>query len=68
MTVQEIKQAVDYGLPVRWSNSLYHVIKDSFNQYLIVCQSNQYTIGLTWQDDKTLNGEPEEFYIQYKES
>jgi len=63
MTLQEIKSAVDRGQSVKWANQLYDVIKDSLGQYLIICCSNQYTIGLTHTDGKTLNGRPSEFYI-----
>ena len=66
MTLQEIKSAVDRGQSVKWGNKLYDVIKDSLGQYLIICSSNQYTIGLTHTDGKTLNGRPSEFYISKK--
>jgi len=66
MKLEEIKSAVDRGQSVKWSNKLYDVIKDSLGQYLIVCCSNQYTIGLTHTDGKTLNGRPSEFYISKK--
>lgn len=59
----EIRAAVDAGLPVKWANDGYDVIRDSIGQYLIVCRSNQHTIGLTWADGQTLNGRPEEFYV-----
>ena len=65
MTVEEIKIAVDEGKPVRWSNSLYHVVCDTNGDYLIVCQvQGKSAIGLTWRDGKTLNGKEEEFYIE----
>lgn len=67
MTLDEIKKAVDRGKSVKWANKLYDVIKDSLGQYLIICSSNQYTIGLTHTDGKTLNGRPSEFYISRKE-
>ena len=66
MKLEEIKSTVDRGQSVKWSNKLYDVIKDSLGQYLIVCCSNQYTIGLTHTDGKTLNGRPSEFYISKK--
>ena len=67
MTLDEIKKAVDRDKSVKWANKLYDVIKDSLGRYLIVCNSNQYTIGLTHTDGKTLNGRPSEFYISRKE-
>jgi Tfp pilus assembly protein PilX len=62
MNVHEIKQAVDSGKKVYWSNLGYQVIKDSIGQYLIkhICG---HCIGLTWQDGTTLNGKEEEFFI-----
>lgn len=64
MTLQEIKQALADGKKVCWSNELYDVIKDRLGQYLIVCNSNQYTIGLTWQDGVTMNGKEKDFFIK----
>ena len=62
MTLSEIKQAVDEGKTVHWYCEIYVVIKDSKGQYLITCVLNNYCIGLTWADGKTLNGKEEEFY------
>lgn len=68
-SVNEIKQAVDNGHSVYHGNTLYEVQKDSLGQYLIVCASNGYAVGLTWRDGKTLNGKLEEFTIvELKES
>lgn len=64
MNLQEIKAAVDAGKVVCWANENYRVIHDSKNQWLIVCQLNDYTIGLTWRDGKTMNCNSEsEFFI-----
>lgn len=63
MRLEEIKAAVKAGKVVYWSNSLYRVVCDDLGQWLIVCTSNQSTIGLTWQDGVTMNGKPEEFFI-----
>lgn len=63
MNLNEIKTAVDSGQRVKWANPAYDVIRDSCGQYLIVCNLNQSTIGLTWRDGVTLNGRPEQFYI-----
>jgi hypothetical protein len=60
-TLEEIKQAVDQGLPVYWQNAGYQVIKDSLGHYLIQHQAGS-CIGLTWRDGVTLNGKPEEFF------
>ena len=63
MNLEEIKQAVDNGLNVYHGSLLYPVIKDKNNQYLIKCTLNNYCIGLTWADNKTLNGKESEFFI-----
>jgi hypothetical protein len=63
LTVHEIKAAVDRGEPVRWKSENYHVIRDRIGEYLIVCQNNQSTIGLTHQDGVTLNGDESDFYV-----
>lgn len=63
MTLQEIRQAVVEGKTVYWSNPAYVVIVDRLGQWFIRCEFNGHCIGLTWQDGKTLNEKPEEFYI-----
>lgn len=63
MTLDEIKTAIEQGKRVFWTNDNYEVIKDKLGQYLIYCHLNEYCIGLTWQDKKTMNGQEEEFYI-----
>lgn len=63
MTATEIKKAIDNGQKVYWSNSGYEVIKDNKAQYLIRCTSNNYCIGLTWQDGTTLNGKEDDFFV-----
>jgi hypothetical protein len=65
MTLDEIKAAVEAGKTVHWSNEGYTVIKDSLGQWLIV--HKDMTIGLTWRDGVTMNGEPEEFFIAEEE-
>jgi hypothetical protein len=62
MNLQEIKNAISEGKKVYWVNKLYEVIKDNKNQYLIKCSSNSHCIGLTWQDEETMNGGEEEFF------
>lgn len=61
MTLNEIKAALAQGKRVFHQNANYEVIRDNLDQYLIKCRSNDYCIGLTWKDGKTLNGKPEEF-------
>jgi len=64
MNLSEIKQAIKDGKEVRWSNNGYKVYQDSIGQYLITFMPNDYTIGLTWLDGVTLNGDEKDFYIK----
>lgn len=57
MTLAEIKAAVDAGLTVHWVNDGYVVVKDCLGRYLITFTPNDHTIGLTWTDGVTMNGE-----------
>lgn len=63
MTLNEIKQAVEAGKTVHWSNQAYKVVKDDLGQWLIVCSINNYAFGLTWRDGATMNGKPEDFFV-----
>jgi hypothetical protein len=62
MNLEQIKAAVDAGQTVHWANRGYCATKDSLGQYLIVHQDGN-AVGLTWQDNVTMNGKPEEFYV-----
>ena len=63
MTLQEIKAAELAGKKVYWSNDAYEVVHDNKDQWLIVCSLNGYTIGLTWLNGVSMNGNESEFYI-----
>ena len=67
MNIQEIKQAVDKGLSVKWVSEAYDIIKDDLGQYLIICNLNNHAIGLHGlkgtQYQNVLNGAEHEFYI-----
>ena len=63
MKLKEIKKAVLDGKTVHWSHSNYQVIKDSVGQWLIFSEFNNDCFGLTWQDEVTLNGREDQFYI-----
>ncbi len=63
-SAEEIKSAVAAGNTVYWSNKAYQVVLDSVGQYLIKCLLNGACIGLTWADGETLNGRPEDFFIE----
>lgn len=64
MNLQEIQAAVNEGKTVHWKSEIYVVHKDDIGQWHILCTSNQSCIGLTHKDGKTMNGKPEDFYIQ----
>ncbi len=64
MTLNEIKTAVGEGKTVCWQNDGYVVEKDTEEYCSIHCLSNDNYMGLTWLDNVTMNGEPEEFYIK----
>ena len=63
MNLQEIKTALKNNQRVFWSNTSYEVIKDNIGQYLIKCHLNNTFIGLTWQDNVTMNGDEKDFFI-----
>lgn len=63
MTLLEIKQAVDAGTSVYWSNEAYQVIKDAKGQYLIK-HTGGICIGLTWADGVTLNADEKDFFCK----
>lgn len=66
MNIQEIKDAVNAGKPVRWVHDLYHVTRDRSGNYLITFKRNreENCIGLTNRAGTKLNGQPKDFYIQ----
>jgi hypothetical protein len=69
MTLEQIKAAVEAGKTVHWANTAYTVIKDNLGQWLIAYEPNgprAHYIGLTWQDGKTMNGAPSQFFIAGK--
>lgn len=63
MTLEEIQTAVLAGKTVHWSTDSYVVRCDELGQWLIICTLNQNTIGLTWRDGVTMNGQESEFFI-----
>lgn len=71
MTLNEIKQAVRDGKKVFWATPIYEVINPiksptfdaNEEQWLIRCIANGSCIGLTHQDNITMNGEESEFFI-----
>ena len=72
MELAEIKSAVLAGDTVHWASSAYVVKHVRYRKltgdyvdygWCIVCVPNGSTIGLTWRDGVTLNGEAEDFYV-----
>lgn len=63
MTRQELIDAMDKGLPVRWMNDGYKCYKDTAGQYLQTCIRNGSTIGIFHQDNVGMNVKPEDCYI-----
>ena len=65
-TAADIAQAVADGKAVHWMNDGYTVINDKAGQHLIVWNeggAGENCIGLTWSDGVTLNGQPNQFYV-----
>lgn len=67
MNLDEIRAAVERGETVHWANDGYTVHKDGHGQWLIQCDWNLSCIGLTWNDGVTMNGRPEDFYVDMSE-
>jgi len=56
-TIDQVKDAIDNGKDVRWSNDGYKCIKDSLGKYLVVFTANGYCSGIA-------NESPDKFYIK----
>ena len=63
MNLNEIKAAVEDGKTVHWSTDDYVVVKDGLGQWF-VRHCHGHAIGLTWRDGTTMNGNPDEFYVE----
>ena len=63
MTLNQIKEAVDSGKRVCWSNRSYEIVHDSVDQWLICYVATDYCIGLTHSDGVTMNGREDQFFI-----
>lgn len=64
MTRQELVDAMDAGLPVRWKNDGYHCYLDEAGQYLKTFIPNDHTIGIFHRDGVGMNVEPSDCYIK----
>ena len=63
MNLHEIKEAVEAGKTVCWSNEGYEVVKDSIGQWLVVFKANDYTTGLM-NKSGVLTEDPSKFFIK----
>lgn len=61
MNLEQIRQAVKLGLTVHWKNAGYTVHDNHVVWMFGTPKAN--SIGLTWTDGKTMNGQPEDFYV-----
>ena len=60
MTLEQIRAAQKLGLTVHWANEGYTVHDNSIVWMFGTPKAN--SIGLTWSDGKTMNGQPDEFF------
>jgi len=64
MNLAEIKAAVMAGKTVHWASKAYVVTyAPQIDKFLIKCLLNDTCIGLTWQDEVTMNGYPDQFFV-----
>lgn len=66
MKLEQIKEAVQQGKTVHWSNTGYKVILSKTykgEEQWLISHTNGHAIGLTWTDGITMNGKEEDFYI-----
>lgn len=62
MTLNEIKNAVDNGITVFYKSVSYTVIKQ--NDEYFIKHVYGHRIGLTWDDNTTLNGMEDDFFVE----
>jgi hypothetical protein len=63
MTLLEIQAAVNRGARVCWRTLDYEVVCDPIGQWLLIYRPTGDAIGLVWEDGRTMNGEPDDFFI-----
>ena len=61
MNLEQIRAAQKLGLTVHWANEGYTVHDNSIVWAFGTPKAN--SIGLTWSDGKTMNGQPDEFFV-----
>ena len=62
MTLEQIKAAVESGKSVYYKSLSYQVKKSKSGRFDIVCEFNDFRMGLTWSNGRTVNGKPEDFF------
>ena len=70
MKLERIKSAVNAGLQVYWTHPGYTVQADlgaasGFSIVWALGSPTENRIGLTWSDGIRLNGDPDDFYVDY---
>jgi len=63
MTREQLIEAMDEGLDIRWCNDGYICKRDNLGQYLLIYPSNGYTVGVFHSDGVGMNLNPNECYI-----
>jgi hypothetical protein len=64
MTREELVEAMNAGLPVRWKNDGYVCYLDTSGQYLKTFTPNDHTIGIFHRDGIGMNVDPADCYIK----
>jgi len=64
MTKQQLIDAMDAGLDVRWHNDGYICYRDRSGQYLKTFEPNGHTIGIFHRDGVGMNITPSDCYIK----
>lgn len=66
MTLAQIEEALNEGCRVYWYNKDYEVVKNTEGQLKIKCLRSGSCINLVLNDGVTLDGDPEDFFIDEK--
>ena len=64
MTREELVEAMNAGLPVRWKKDGYVCYLDTSGQYLKTFTPNDHTIGIFHRDGIGMNVDPADCYIK----
>jgi len=66
MTLEQITTSLDDGHRVYWHSKDYEVLKNATGQLKIKCRRSNSCIDLVLNDGVTLNGDPEDFFVEAK--